>query len=359
MAQGYIYKFRNYPIKLILINHNTFINCSNVIFETQGVQSNAIVTNNIFVNSNVQPFRPNMTEDISEQAIDGLPQGLIDVALLPTGMEQVDRKWLVEANVAYWDARLLGLGAEANTMAINGFTTWMDQTMKMNDRTKGLFDDNANYPYLTEGIWYDKLPSFTKTEDLLTTQVDALRTFSLATIDTTSAAIMPDWRVSSTEFVYSDWPIPVDLSYSDTDLKTGGTDGLPVGDLNWFPTDKATFNANKDTYHSALISALNSGHTVLAVRELGGVPTRFELTQNYPNPFNPITTIYFTIPEGGDVTLKVYDVTGKEVATLVNGYKTAQSYEVQFDGVNLSSGVYFYTLKSDNFTQTKKMILMK
>jgi hypothetical protein len=361
MAQGYIYKFRNYFIKRIFINHNTFINCGSVVFETQGVQSNVIVANNIFVNCNVQPFRPNMVQDIGEQAIDQLPQGLIDVAVL-IDTPYVERKWLVEANVAYWDTRLLGLGDEANTMAINGFTTWMDQTMKMNDRTKGLFDDNTTYPYLTEGVWYDKLPSFTKTEDLLTDQVDALRTFCLATVDTTSPDIMPDWRVTSTgegTFVYSDWPIPVDLSYSDTDLMAGGTDGLPVGDLNWFPADKATFNANMDTYHTDLINALNSGHTVLSVRELGGVVTTFKLAQNYPNPFNPITTIYFAIPEAGNVTLKVYDVTGKEIATLVNGYKTAQSYEVQFDGANLSSGVYFYKLNTDNFTQTKKMILMK
>ncbi|MGK9367808.1 T9SS type A sorting domain-containing protein [Melioribacter sp. Ez-97] len=362
MAQGYIYKFRNYPIKFIYVNHNTFVNCSNVIFETQGVQSNSIITNNIFVNSNVQPFRPNMTEDISEQAIDGQPQGIIDVAVLPESMEQVDRKWLVEANLVYWDSRLTDLAAEANSMAVNGFTTWMNQAMKMNDRTKSLFDDDTNYPYLTEGIWYEKLPNFANTADLLTDQVDVLKEFSLATIDTTSTAVMPYWRVNSLgseNFIYSDWPIPIDLSYSDEDLKVGGTDGLPVGDLNWFPDAKATFLANHDKFYGDLVEALENGHTVTDVKELGGVPTQFELSQNYPNPFNPTTVITFTLPEPGNVTLKVYNTLGQEVATLVDGFKSAQKYQVTFDASNLASGVYIYTLQSDNFKVSKKMMLIK
>ncbi len=361
MGQGYIYKFRNYPINFIYINHNTFINCSNVVLETQGVQSNNIITNNIFVNSNVQPFRPNMTEDLSEQAIDNIAQGIIDVAELPESMDQVERKWLVQGNLAYWDARLTDLGTEANNLAINGFTTWEKQSMIMNARTQALFDDDTNYPYMSVDTWYEVLPTFADPKDLLTDQVDVLKTFSLATVDTTSTATMPHWRVTSTPvgdyFVYSDWPIPVDLSYSETDLV--GTDGLPIGDLNWFPADKATFTANHDDYYGAILDAWNAGTLVNDIRELGGAPTGFELNQNYPNPFNPSTTIKYTLPQTGNVTLKVYNALGQEVATLVNGRQTAQSYEVTFDASNLASGVYIYTLRTDNFNQSKKMLLVK
>jgi hypothetical protein len=189
-----------------------------------------------------------------------------------------------------------------------------------------------------------------------------LKEYVLAANDTTSTVVLPIWRVTSTgegSFVYSDWPIPVDLSYSDADLKVGGTDGLPIGDLNWFPTEKATFLANHAQYYDALVTAWNNGTPVLSVKELGGIPAEFELMQNYPNPFNPTTVINFTLPKSGNVSLKVYNVLGQEVATLVNGFMTAQKYEVSFDASKLASGVYVYTLQSDNFSQSKKMILMK
>lgn len=85
----------------------------------------------------------------------------------------------------------------------------------------------------------------------------------------------------------------------------------------------------------------------------------FELLSNYPNPFNPSTTIKYSIPTSEFVSLKVYDVLGSEVATLVNEEKPTGNYKVNFNATNLSSGIYFYTLKVGNFTQTKKLILMK
>jgi hypothetical protein len=93
-------------------------------------------------------------------------------------------------------------------------------------------------------------------------------------------------------------------------------------------------------------------------------PVQFSLSQNYPNPFNPSTTIKFSIPfveTGHDpsLQLKVYDILGNEVATLVNEDKPVGSYGVEFDGSNLPSGIYFYQLRAGNFVETKKMILLK
>ncbi|MFO7524291.1 MAG: T9SS type A sorting domain-containing protein, partial [Ignavibacteriaceae bacterium] len=95
-----------------------------------------------------------------------------------------------------------------------------------------------------------------------------------------------------------------------------------------------------------------------------GLPTRFVLEQNYPNPFNPSTKIEYSIPNAAtgqtlSVTLKVYDVIGNEVTTLVDEYKTAGIYEVEFDASQLSSGIYFYKLSAGSFISTKKMILIK
>jgi len=87
--------------------------------------------------------------------------------------------------------------------------------------------------------------------------------------------------------------------------------------------------------------------------------SEYSLNQNYPNPFNPITTISYQIPTDGFVTLKVYDVLGKEVASLINEQKTSGRYDVQFDGSNLSSGIYFYKISAGNYTDTKKLMLMK
>jgi hypothetical protein len=96
------------------------------------------------------------------------------------------------------------------------------------------------------------------------------------------------------------------------------------------------------------------------VREIGDlVPMVYDLGQNYPNPFNPSTTIKFSIPEAGIVTLRVFNLLGQEVATLLNSEKTAGVYEASFDASTLSSGIYFYTLEAKNFTSTKKMVLLK
>ncbi|MDP3581370.1 MAG: T9SS type A sorting domain-containing protein, partial [Ignavibacteria bacterium] len=91
------------------------------------------------------------------------------------------------------------------------------------------------------------------------------------------------------------------------------------------------------------------------------IPIEYSLEQNYPNPFNPSTKISFQIPQAGFVTLKIYDQLGREVETLVDEYKTAGSYDSQFQILNsrLSSGIYFYTLKAGSFVLTKKLVFLK
>ena len=93
------------------------------------------------------------------------------------------------------------------------------------------------------------------------------------------------------------------------------------------------------------------------------IPSAYSLSQNYPNPFNPTTKIRFDIPrwrgEGGWTTLRVYDITGREVQTLVNERLQPGTYEATFDGSILNSGVYFYKLTTDGFSETKKMLMIK
>jgi len=89
------------------------------------------------------------------------------------------------------------------------------------------------------------------------------------------------------------------------------------------------------------------------------VPARYELQQNYPNPFNPATTISWQVPVSGWLTLKVYDILGKEVATIVNEYRQAGRYETKFNASSLPSGIYIYELRGNNYISAKKMLLLK
>lgn len=88
-------------------------------------------------------------------------------------------------------------------------------------------------------------------------------------------------------------------------------------------------------------------------------PNNFELSQNYPNPFNPTTSIKFNLPEAGNVKLTVYNLLGQEVKSLVNGFRTAGTYTINFDASKLSSGIYLYKIEMNNFTQVRKMTLLK
>lgn len=102
------------------------------------------------------------------------------------------------------------------------------------------------------------------------------------------------------------------------------------------------------------------GNNLTGISENQSIPSDFSLQQNYPNPFNPSTTIEYSVPKSSYVTLKVFDVLGRQVALLADEFKIAGSYKQNFDAGRLASGIYYYTLAADNgFTETKKMILNK
>ncbi|MFZ1321596.1 MAG: T9SS type A sorting domain-containing protein [Ignavibacteria bacterium] len=90
-----------------------------------------------------------------------------------------------------------------------------------------------------------------------------------------------------------------------------------------------------------------------------GVPVKYDLSQNYPNPFNPSTKINYALPTDGQVSIKIFDMSGKEVMSLLNEVKSAGYYSVNFNASNLSSGIYFYSLSAADFSATKKMMLVK
>jgi hypothetical protein len=99
--------------------------------------------------------------------------------------------------------------------------------------------------------------------------------------------------------------------------------------------------------------------SITSVDQLSEIPVEFALSQNYPNPFNPETTIKIQIISTGHTSLKVYDILGREVTTLINKSLKKGSYSVEFDGAGLTSGTYFYRLQSGQDIQVKKLVLLK
>jgi len=197
----------------------------------------------------------------------------------------------------------------------------------------------------------------------------------------------PDWRVTSPVTYDTDgqpvvsWPPAFDLSYTNEHMLVGATDGLPMGDLNWFPPSKATYLANKDSYIAALEdSIINAKSLYIPGDSLSGriteddlvsveqessvVPEQFYLENNYPNPFNPSTTIKFGLPYQATVTISIYNVLGQKVFELTENQIAAGSHIFNFDASHLSSGIYVYTINAagmngQNFMASKKMMLLK
>lgn len=120
------------------------------------------------------------------------------------------------------------------------------------------------------------------------------------------------------------------------------------------------YGKNKNVLAANMQLAQQKYSQITAVNTISNpIPSDYSIDQNYPNPFNPVTKITYQIPKNGTVTLKVFNALGKEVATLVNAEKTAGKYTVDFSGQGLSSGIYFYSIQSGSFRETKKMILLK
>ncbi|HMN47971.1 MAG TPA: DUF4397 domain-containing protein [Ignavibacteriaceae bacterium] len=233
-------------------------------------------------------------------------------------------------------APLAGLGGGAAAVFASGF---LNPAANQNGAAFGLFAalSNGSVVELLPGVVPVELTSFSA--NVNGTEVNLL--WSTATETNNSGFEVQ--RKSGNEFVTIGFVRGKGTTteiqrYTFTDSK------LPVGTYS-YRLKQVDFNG---TYNYSKI--INVDLTA---------PTVFTLEQNYPNPFNPSTLISYNIPQNSFVTLKVYDVIGNEVATLVNQNQPAGKYDIRFDASNLSNGVYLYSIKTDNFASTKKMILMK
>ncbi len=137
------------------------------------------------------------------------------------------------------------------------------------------------------------------------------------------------------------WPLPFDVTPTAEALMTAGSDGYPLGDLNWFGPE--------------MVAAWEAGHA-LGLKENKSVELSL---MNYPNPFSSNTRIKYNLSATSHVTMKIYNMTGSEVATLVNENQIPGQHEIEFDGANLSGGMYFCWIKAGNIIQVHKMTMIK
>lgn len=149
---------------------------------------------------------------------------------------------------------------------------------------------------------------------------------------------------------------PLAIPDNEMVIKNVSYNGQPY---NNFISASRTLTLPAGTRGEFAVSFEPASITNIAVSNHNAAPVTYELFQNYPNPFNPATTISFNVSSLSFVTLKVYDILGREVKTLVDGYKTQGKYSFNFDASSLSSGVYFYQLKAGDYTSIKKMVLLK
>ncbi|MGD1044617.1 MAG: T9SS type A sorting domain-containing protein [Bacteroidota bacterium] len=225
-------------------------------------------------------------------------------------------------------------------------------------KTMSFFNDKTKWPYMStiNSTLIDSVnPGFL----FAPTNEDAIKTFLLGRWSTSTNI---DWAYDITSDLNGTWPMNEDLSYSNSQLKTAGMGGFPLGDLyHWWPTQytawKAQEQAENDTIYKWLSEGINGGIT--GVKEQSIIPAHYELNQNYPNPFNPTTNISFALPEKSFVSLKVFNILGEEITELAGKEYSAGQHTIRFDATNIASGVYFYTIKAGKFTSTQKMVFQK
>jgi hypothetical protein len=353
----------------IYLNHCTFLNI--VVWSIEGlIAYKAAITNCLWVNGDMFGYR---MVDVGDKDSTNVRSGTIFVDTLAAynyGVEwpftDQDRRILF-ANNSYYNEKWLTDwqtkdSHHADSLHKNRLDDLIPQPKKILDTQTMNFFDSPEFPYMNSAnLYFDSLtnaydPGFV----LPPTATDSLKIFLDRKWGPNTDI---NWAWQRDDGWFQTWPLVEDLSYTNNTLKTAAMGDFPLGDLyRWWPAEYATWEAQKDAEYSRIYTWKETGtDPAVGIREITGnvLPSKFELGQNYPNPFNPVTNIKFSVPKSGYVSLKVFDILGKEVASIYEGTAKTGNYVVTFDGNKLSSGVYFYRLEAENVVLTKKLILMK
>ncbi|MBN1300470.1 MAG: T9SS type A sorting domain-containing protein [Melioribacteraceae bacterium] len=362
----------------IHINHCTVVNAIEWIWQSAGWLETASITNSVFINPYMMGYRaldvcdmgPTGTQDYDD-FLDGncdSPGGGLINGITPVdsfGFEvdftDFDRKLFIGNNAYLYKDWMLDWYANcpwAKDKIRNRLSDEIRHPSPMLGQNEIDFidsvDENGNkvFPNLNvdwETIYTDD-PGFM----VEPTNLDTLKLFIEAKWNNNADF---EWSYQPNAGLNQVWPLPENMAYTNTAYQTAAMGGFPLGDLNWFPDQKAAWEAQRDAEWETIYGLLNR---TTGVEKISGlVPSDYVLEQNYPNPFNPATKIDYSIPEAGNVSLKVYNTLGQEIATIFTGYQQAGKYAATFNASGLASGVYIYRLEVGDISISKNFVLMK
>ncbi len=311
----------------VIFNHNTFAQSGSVHTGNfgSGRTINLTVTNNLFMDVSIEGYR-NLPADEYEYR-DIWP---IDSLYADTIATDAERNIYFSNNVYGWSQEVKDYIATRND-TVRLFDFHGPSTLALFAMYDGMSAENN----IEESVVFTDPPDINILVDYARDRYDNDKFDNLIDIRADRNGI-GELVANPETFGLTDNEF--DFSYATSFAAyTHGMNGAPVGDLNWFPDYVVSVKPDNQS----------------------AMPSNYSLEQNYPNPFNPTTTINFSIPSKGMVSLKVYNSIGEIVTELVNEELVAGAYTYQFDAASLSSGIYFYSINTDNFSQTKKMLLLK
>ena len=369
----------------VWVNHNTFIFHKFTLLNQLYFPNSYFVTNNLFFDFNVLPYNvswdaytPDGFADYYQSQIEE------DTAASDwvNGQVHSTRKAFAEYNSWYLDPRITAYTttwASSHTKNNDGVTPLdsvfliqflYPKTPKLN-RESQMFN-SSGFPYFKFGNFSDQADPQWTDHKIYSIQ-DSIVNWALPAMELNNWGFSPSlvtppassgnwWWCADSVYNLGNpvvWP-RFNGSYTNSTMLTASTEGLPLGDLNWFPNKKAIWNAHQSALMQHIENEDTTQYIITGIRqENNQIPNAFSLSQNYPNPFNPSTIIKYSVRISGVVTLKVYNSLGQEIATLVNQEQNAGNYNITFDASKLASGVYMYRIQSGDFSLTKKMTLLK
>jgi hypothetical protein len=364
--------------KFIWFNHNSFFFGKSDLLNAFYTNS-TFFTNNLMWEWNIVPFNNDFGvwfKNFGDQGPANTRTCLVKAdTLMTSGVPEAfpsSREYFVAYNYNYRDPRindLIHLGLDSGRVSYLQYLV-TPASMKDSSREAGMFSDKTNFPKFIAAKNTEDQPG--TNPNFADTKIYALTDSAIAWANCAAKSIWgfpagtfppaAEWpryyyRADTADGNPIAWP-RFNGAYTNSQLMTGSIEGLPLGDLNWFPTQKAVWQTRQASVMAHILSLDTTVFT--AVQEFDNLlPGKYVLSQNYPNPFNPSTQIRYSMPRSGLVTLKVFNLLGQEVALLVNQQQSAGNYTVDFNAKGLASGVYVYRLQAENIALSKSMVLVK